>query len=515
MDDKAISETVEMEWSDGEEVPLIASMGGFPHWVNYDEDDVSYGDDVTFTALPHNGRSARVFTFSRDGYGDIMARCWSRPIDGISCKEYRNPDPPDNSDKPMSHDVTGQWSDGQEFSVTIGADANGNLTYNSSSLTPGDGTTAGLHDYPPYNHLPNSRYIGFNRPGYGYQAVQWWYDADEGVYYEVNDRPYSKDISWEWNDGETASVTVNYVDGRYGYDRNSVSGTANGHLGWDDPDRGEIFLHRSGYGYAHIEWWWDPAFGILHDGKEIAAISPGSDQTSGVEKDRAALEAIYDATSDTVGGWAVKTNWNSDKPLNEWHGVTTNDAGRVTELNLYYNALAGALPAEIGDLDELQVLDLSTDDDNHQLAPNQLTSIPAEIGNLVSLETMDLSENNVLDGSIPAEIGNLIGLKTLNSRHNDLNGSIPEELNALTSLESLDICHNDINTYYVPEAFSSVDGACIYTQDSPPSGPEPTPEPTPEPISVPTMTPTPEPTPEPTPTPDTGLVDRSRKTGPR
>ena len=55
--------------------------------------------------------------------------------------------------------------------------------------------------------------------------------------------------------------------------------------------------------------------------------------------DRAALVALYNAT----GGpnWNSNNNWLSDVPISEWSGVTTDDNGRVTELDLSQNQLTG------------------------------------------------------------------------------------------------------------------------------------------------------------------------------
>ena len=67
----------------------------------------------------------------------------------------------------------------------------------------------------------------------------------------------------------------------------------------------------------------------------------------------------------------------SDKPLREWHGVTTDDNGRVTELILIRNNLTGPLPPELGDLTHLTSLNL---------AHNDLTGpLPLEIGRLTNL----------------------------------------------------------------------------------------------------------------------------------
>ena len=51
-----------------------------------------------------------------------------------------------------------------------------------------------------------------------------------------------------------------------------------------------------------------------------------------VASDRAALVALYNATAGA--SWPTSTNWLSDRPLDEWHSVTTNSSGRVIQLVL-------------------------------------------------------------------------------------------------------------------------------------------------------------------------------------
>ena len=74
------------------------------------------------------------------------------------------------------------------------------------------------------------------------------------------------------------------------------------------------------------------------------------------ESDQEALVALYNATEGP--NWANNTNWLSDKPLGEWHGVTTDANGRVTELNLGGNQLSGEIPFSLGSLANLQELNL-------------------------------------------------------------------------------------------------------------------------------------------------------------
>ena len=70
--------------------------------------------------------------------------------------------------------------------------------------------------------------------------------------------------------------------------------------------------------------------------------------------DQAALELLYEAT----GGhnWTESTNWLSGHAVDQWYGTATDSLGRVTELDLASNGLAGGVPAILGDLAEMSVL---------------------------------------------------------------------------------------------------------------------------------------------------------------
>ena len=153
-----------------------------------------------------------------------------------------------------------------------------------------------------------------------------------------------------------------------------------------------------------------------------------------VATDRAALVALYNATGGA--NWTDNTNWTSNEALSEWHGVTTDANGRVTDLYLTQNGLSGEIPAELGDLTSLL---------NLYLWQNNLSGeIPAELGGLTSLLILYLGDNN-LSGEIPAELGGLTSLQNLYLAQNGLSGEIPAELGDLTSLLTLDLQNNNLS----------------------------------------------------------------------
>ena len=157
------------------------------------------------------------------------------------------------------------------------------------------------------------------------------------------------------------------------------------------------------------------------------------DATLGPRSDRAALVALYDAT----GGpsWRKSTNWKTGKPLGEWHGVSTNAAGRVRRLSLKNNRLTGRIPPALGRLTSLRELNLRW---------NTLTGrIPSALGRLTNLEWL-LLDGNTLTGGIPPALGRLTNLEWLWLAGNLLTGGIPPALSRLTNLESLDLLGNTL-----------------------------------------------------------------------
>ena len=90
-------------------------------------------------------------------------------------------------------------------------------------------------------------------------------------------------------------------------------------------------------------------------------------------------------------------------PISEWEGVTTDDNGRVAQLNLSVNELSG--------------------------------EIPPGLANLANLESLDLTKNQ-LSGEIPPELGNLANLTGLYLDRNQLSGCVPSDLSGRLDMDN-------------------------------------------------------------------------------
>ncbi len=93
------------------------------------------------------------------------------------------------------------------------------------------------------------------------------------------------------------------------------------------------------------------------------------------------------AARDTLAGSAT-LNWSDSLPITRWDGVSLGGTPlRVTGLELSGHGLNGEIPAELGSLSSLEVLDLRR---------NRLTGeIPGELSSLAGLERLFLSGNQL------------------------------------------------------------------------------------------------------------------------
>ncbi len=130
--------------------------------------------------------------------------------------------------------------------------------------------------------------------------------------------------------------------------------------------------------------------------------------------DRDVLEILFRE----MGGedWTDATNWMSDESIEEWHGVRVRD-GRVAMLTLGDNNLAGPIPAAVGLLEDLVLLDLHA---------NDLTGpIPPAVARLRDLGDLFLDNNPGLTGPLPPRMGSMPKLRNLFLGNTGLMGPIP------------------------------------------------------------------------------------------
>ena len=150
--------------------------------------------------------------------------------------------------------------------------------------------------------------------------------------------------------------------------------------------------------------------------------------------DREVLVTLHDET----GGyqWRSNRNWLTERGLNTWDGIATDEEGYVTEIFMPWNNLGDSIPAALGDLARLEVL---------ALYGNKLTGrIPPELGKLIRVRNLSLSGND-LEGPIPPEIGGMVSVDTMYLSGNDLSGPIPPEFGNLVNLEHLALFENELS----------------------------------------------------------------------
>ena len=106
---------------------------------------------------------------------------------------------------------------------------------------------------------------------------------------------------------------------------------------------------------------------------------PVRNVTSCDDLDLNTLKGLFALFNSTNGPeWHDRTNWNSTAPLDEWHGVTMDGHGQITELTLAGNNLSGSLPSELAALSSLKKIDFSGNDGLTGPLPGTWTELPLE-----------------------------------------------------------------------------------------------------------------------------------------
>jgi len=155
--------------------------------------------------------------------------------------------------------------------------------------------------------------------------------------------------------------------------------------------------------------------------------------------DATALLQVAALWKGSVDAFRLLGTWGENRPCEDWYGVTCDNSGRVTRLNLTGDAhqgaggrqaalfgLKGPLPSQLGALKALGALDLA----NNFISG----SLPAQLGQLTRLEFLDLSQN-LFSGSLLKDLGSLRSLATLRLSLNGFTGSLPSQLGLLKGLQ--------------------------------------------------------------------------------
>ncbi|XP_007042520.2 PREDICTED: receptor protein kinase-like protein At4g34220 [Theobroma cacao] len=165
------------------------------------------------------------------------------------------------------------------------------------------------------------------------------------------------------------------------------------------------------------------------------------------------LSFKYSILSDPL---SILRSWNyDDETPCAWNGVTCTELGipgtpdmfRVTSLVLPNSHLLGSISADLGHIQYLRHLDLSSNLFNGTL--------PSSIFNSTELQVLSLS-GNVISGELPESIGRMVSLQLLNLSDNALAGNVPENLTALQNLTVVSLRSNYFSGR-VPSGFNSLE----------------------------------------------------------
>ncbi|XVF01323.1 hypothetical protein REPUB_Repub04eG0078000 [Reevesia pubescens] len=153
---------------------------------------------------------------------------------------------------------------------------------------------------------------------------------------------------------------------------------------------------------------------------------------------------------------SVLQSWNyDDETPCAWNGVTCTNIGipgtpdmfTVTSLVLPNSHLLGSISEDLGHIQHLRHLDLSSNLFNGTL--------PSSIFNSTELQVLSLS-GNVISGQLPESIGAMASLQVLNLSDNALAGKVPKNLTALQNLTVLSLRGNYFSGN-VPSGFNSAE----------------------------------------------------------
>ncbi|CAD6341928.1 unnamed protein product [Miscanthus lutarioriparius] len=177
---------------------------------------------------------------------------------------------------------------------------------------------------------------------------------------------------------------------------------------------------------ASLRWWWWSAVVLS---VVVVGVSPVVANTEG--------DALYSLRQSLKDNNNVLQSWDPTlvNPCT-WFHVTCNPDNSVIRLDLGNAQLSGPLVPQLGQLKNMQYLELYS---NNISGP-----IPPELGNLTNLVSLDLYLNN-FTGGIPDTLGQLSKLRFLRLNNNSLSGQIPKTLTNINTLQVLDLSNNNLS----------------------------------------------------------------------
>ncbi|KAM0901857.1 hypothetical protein ACQ4PT_019691 [Festuca glaucescens] len=172
-------------------------------------------------------------------------------------------------------------------------------------------------------------------------------------------------------------------------------------------------------------------------------------------------DALYSLRQSLKDANSVLQSWDPTlvNPCT-WFHVTCNPDNSVIRVDLGNAQLSGALVSQLGQLKNLQYLELYSN--------NISGTIPVELGNLTNLVSLDLYLNN-FSGVIPDTLGQLLKLRFLRLNNNSLFGQIPQSLTKISTLQVLDLSNNNLSgevpstgsfTQFTPISFGNNPDLC-------------------------------------------------------
>jgi len=158
------------------------------------------------------------------------------------------------------------------------------------------------------------------------------------------------------------------------------------------------------------------------------------------QRDSLTLISLYTET----GGPNWTIGWDLNTPIDTWYGIGINENGCVISIELPSNNLIGSIPEDIGDISNLEILDLNG---------NNINQIISEVGTLIKLKYLDLSDCQ-LNGIIPSSFWNLVNIEHLDISNNALNGNIPDEISNYIKATHLYFSNNNLDGPLTPQLLS-------------------------------------------------------------